>query len=278
MKRKREKNYSTGEFAQYFGISKDTLLYYDRIGLFSPKYIAPNGYRQYSASQISTFSILLSLREMNVSIQEIRQYLSEKSPERFSEIIGTQLHKLDLEIQRLEEIRQGFCQNAETIRDAQNAPLEQVIIQDLPEKYLVYHTSPFPLTNLDENRQTWWDACSDFIKKAGIPGIPYVGSYIDQNCLQSGRFNQVNRLFMWANHITDNTRPAGTYAVLYHKGSYDTLYASYTRLLQEIQKRQYRMISGAFEEYLLDDLEVNTPEEYVTKISVRVQSMESTGK
>ena len=82
MKRKREKNYSTGEFARYFGIPKDTLLYYDRIGLFSPEFIAPNGYRQYSASQIATFSILLSLREMDVSIQEIRQYLSEKSPER----------------------------------------------------------------------------------------------------------------------------------------------------------------------------------------------------
>ena len=119
MKRKREKNYSTGEFARYFGIPKDTLLYYDRIGLFSPEFIAPNGYRQYSASQIATFSILLSLREMDVSIQEIRQYLSEKSPERFSEIAGTQLRKLDLEIQKLEKIRQGFRRAARTIQEAQ---------------------------------------------------------------------------------------------------------------------------------------------------------------
>ena len=76
MKRKREKNYSTGEFAQYFGISKDTLLYYDRIGLFSPKYIAPNGYRQYSASQISTFSILLSVSYTHLDVykrQDIRR-------------------------------------------------------------------------------------------------------------------------------------------------------------------------------------------------------------
>ena len=273
MKRKREKNYSTGEFARYFGIPKDTLLYYDRIGLFSPEFIAPNGYRQYSASQIATFSILLSLREMDVSIQEIRQYLSEKSPERFSEIAGTQLRKLDLEIQKLEKIRQGFRRAARTIQEAQNAPLEQVLFRELPEACLVFHASPSLLTNLDENPQTWWDACSDFIRKTGIPGITYVGSYIGQNHLESGQFNQVDRLFMWTDRVTDSTRPAGTYAVLYHKGSYDTLHASYTHLLQEIRNRQYRMTSGAYEEYLLDELEVNTQEEYVTKISVRVESM-----
>ncbi len=208
---------------------------------------------------------------MDVSIQEIRQYLSEKSPERFSEIAGTQLRKLDLEIQKLEKIRQGFRRAARTIQEAQNAPLEQVLFRELPEACLVFHASPSLLTNLDENPQTWWDACSDFIRKTGIPGITYVGSYIGQNHLESGQFNQVDRLFMWTDRVTDSTRPAGTYAVLYHKGSYDTLHASYTHLLQEIRKRQYRMTSGAYEEYLLDELEVNTQEEYVTKISVRVE-------
>ena len=45
MKRKNEESYTTGEFARYFGIKKDTLLYYDKIGLFSPAGVRPNGYR-----------------------------------------------------------------------------------------------------------------------------------------------------------------------------------------------------------------------------------------
>lgn len=36
MSRKQEQFYTTGEFADYFNIKKDTLLYYDKIGLFSP--------------------------------------------------------------------------------------------------------------------------------------------------------------------------------------------------------------------------------------------------
>ena len=37
MQRKKEKYFTTGEFAKYFGIRKDTLFYYDRIGLFRPE-------------------------------------------------------------------------------------------------------------------------------------------------------------------------------------------------------------------------------------------------
>ena len=43
MQRKKEKYFTTGEFAAYFGIRKDTLFYYDRIGLFQPEGVGDNG-------------------------------------------------------------------------------------------------------------------------------------------------------------------------------------------------------------------------------------------
>ena len=33
-----KKNFSTGEFAKLCGVSKQTLIYYDKIGLFKPDY------------------------------------------------------------------------------------------------------------------------------------------------------------------------------------------------------------------------------------------------
>ena len=39
---------TTGEFAALMGVSKHTLFHYDDIGLFSPEYVAENGYRMYS--------------------------------------------------------------------------------------------------------------------------------------------------------------------------------------------------------------------------------------
>ncbi len=40
--------FTAGELATLFNIPKQTLLYYDRIGLLSPEFIAENGYRHYS--------------------------------------------------------------------------------------------------------------------------------------------------------------------------------------------------------------------------------------
>nr|WP_243686653.1 MerR family DNA-binding transcriptional regulator [Clostridioides difficile] len=44
-----EKQYfTTGEFAKLCGISKQTLIFYDKIGIFSPEYKDKNNYRYYS--------------------------------------------------------------------------------------------------------------------------------------------------------------------------------------------------------------------------------------
>ena len=40
--------YSVGEMAEYFGISRDTLRLYDKMGILSPMKNENNGYRVYS--------------------------------------------------------------------------------------------------------------------------------------------------------------------------------------------------------------------------------------
>ena len=72
MNYKKTATYSTGEFAAHFGIKKDTLFYYDKIGLFSPAGVRDNGYRYYTSAQIEPFRTLLSLRELNVPIKTLQ--------------------------------------------------------------------------------------------------------------------------------------------------------------------------------------------------------------
>ena len=43
--------FTAGELAAIFGVSKQTLLYYDRIDLLKPDFVADNGYRYYSIKQ-----------------------------------------------------------------------------------------------------------------------------------------------------------------------------------------------------------------------------------
>ena len=45
-----EDYFSIGELSRYQNISKQTLIFYDKLGLFQPAYVDPNnGYRYYTA-------------------------------------------------------------------------------------------------------------------------------------------------------------------------------------------------------------------------------------
>ena len=55
-----EDYFSIGELSSYQNISKQTLIFYDKIGLFRPAYVDPgNGYRYYSASQLDELDTIL---------------------------------------------------------------------------------------------------------------------------------------------------------------------------------------------------------------------------
>ncbi|MEL0969119.1 MerR family transcriptional regulator [Clostridioides difficile] len=76
-----EKQYfTTGEFAKLCGISKQTLIFYDKIGIFSPEYKDKNNYRYYSVYQYDTLDILQSLREIGMSLEEIKSIYKIELP------------------------------------------------------------------------------------------------------------------------------------------------------------------------------------------------------
>lgn len=52
-------HYTPQEFARLFHIDKQTLIYYDNQGIFSPAFRSEKGYRYYETAQILPFAELL---------------------------------------------------------------------------------------------------------------------------------------------------------------------------------------------------------------------------
>ena len=65
------------KFAQAVGTTRRTLLFYDQQGVFKPAKTTANGYRYYSYDQIYRMNFILSLRSLGLSIEEIKNYLSD---------------------------------------------------------------------------------------------------------------------------------------------------------------------------------------------------------
>ena len=78
---------SAGRFAALVGTTKETLFHYDEIELFVPKRRGTNGYRYYAMDQMETFDVIGMLRELGMPLAEIRNYLEQRSPEKFGVLL-----------------------------------------------------------------------------------------------------------------------------------------------------------------------------------------------
>ena len=93
--------YSSGEFAKLTGVNKRTLHYYNEIGLFRPEIIGENGYHYYTCFQFTELELILTLRKIGLSIDEIKDYSSRPSDESFTEMMTKKKKLIDESIEQL---------------------------------------------------------------------------------------------------------------------------------------------------------------------------------
>jgi DNA-binding transcriptional MerR regulator len=86
--------YRIGEFAELGGVSTKTLRFYDEIGLLRPSSVDPRTrYRFYRAQQLEELASILALKEIGVSLAEVRNLISNGRPKRERKEILTDLKK-----------------------------------------------------------------------------------------------------------------------------------------------------------------------------------------
>lgn len=111
----REFYYSTGEFARLNGVNKRTLHYYDEIGLFSPEHKGENGYRYYTCMQFEQLELILLLRRIGFSIQEIKTYTQSPSGRALEQLIQEKKADIDRSIQELMAAKAFLSRKAEKL-------------------------------------------------------------------------------------------------------------------------------------------------------------------
>ncbi|MCL1883495.1 MAG: MerR family transcriptional regulator [Defluviitaleaceae bacterium] len=132
--------YQIGEFAKICGVARSTLLYYAKIKLFEPDHIGENGYFYYSPSQIFMFESIITLRDMKVPLEEIKEYLSLQSPNRCMEVLEKNL-KIVVERRMHLEKLEGLISS--TLHETTEALKEEcdkfeIIKLEKDEAYFVY--------------------------------------------------------------------------------------------------------------------------------------------
>lgn len=72
--------YTTGEIARLCGVTVRTVQYYDRRGILVPSELSEGGRRLYSEDDVKRLKIICFLRDLGLSIDQVKQLLSEEDP------------------------------------------------------------------------------------------------------------------------------------------------------------------------------------------------------
>ena len=125
-----------GQFAALHEINKKTLMWYDETGLFRPAVVKENGYRYYTYYQSSTLETILMLRELGVSVSEIKEFMEKRSAEKLENLLGEKMAELDRNILHLKEIRKVLVRQRKDLTDLINIDLSEIKIINKEEQYL----------------------------------------------------------------------------------------------------------------------------------------------
>ncbi len=259
--------YSTGAFAKMNGINKRTLHYYDDIGLFSPEYKADNGYRYYTCFQTAQLEMILILRSVGLSIDEIRQYTQNPSGESFENMVRERKELLDRSLRQLMEVRQFLQRKVEKLSlgaTARHGSIERIV---LPEQQMLLSDSISGSYDSGD-----FSIAADFSQrlKALFGLYDNFGSRISVDSIMKKEYSNYDCFFTAGGEkegYWDEIRPGGTFLRTYCIGRWETIPEVYQMLCSYARDNQLELYGYAYEEGL-NEMSLKNREDYITMITV----------
>lgn len=261
--------FSIGEVSKYQHISKQTLIYYDRIGLFSPAYVDPNtGYRYYSAAQIDYLDTILIMKKIGFSLHEIKEHMRNYNSDSSLILFKKQLSVIEEKIKELCLIQSRVRHRCEQMEHARSYHEDEVIIEEVQDQYLLTQTVQMPYS-LKEISIATKKCFADAFEKQ-LPVFFQSGVIVPLNRIKENRFTEASHAFLPIEKTdrADNIKflPSGKCVCIYHIGDYLSIGHSYKKLLDYCEKHSLQIISDSYEFCINDYLTSHDENEYITKI------------
>lgn len=272
------KLFTTGEFAEICGVKKQTLFHYDEIGLLKPDYKKDNGYRYYSLQQVETFSVIEMLKEIDMSLAEIKHFLEIKSPAKTIALLAEKEAMMAEKIAKLKQIKQIIHNKKIQIESALTLDFDRIEVQYCTAYQ--YILSP-EVTQYSEKLIS--KLIMNFINNAKQKGIDQghpIGVILPSSAILRDDYEKFTHFCLRIDHHSKDAaneekihiRPAGNYVVAYHKGSYLHIHETYLKIKAYLATTNYQITGNSIEEYLLDEVSVNGLDNYVTRIMIEVSA------
>ncbi|MGN1378861.1 MAG: MerR family transcriptional regulator [Bacilli bacterium] len=266
--------FKIGDFSKMCKVTIKALRYYENIDLIKPTYIdKSNGYRYYESYQLLEISRIISLKQIGLSIDEIKRIIKENEP--IDNILKNKKEKLQ------KTINEYNYQLSKINYLLEEKDMKEEIFEKIIPAYYVYYKEGV----LKDYSET-----SEFIQQSGIeclklnPNIKCVEpdycfvNYLDKEYKDANikiRYAQAvikeNEPFKENNSIKFMEIPETKCICIYHKGSYNELGVSYGKIMKYIEDNKLEIIDYPRECYIDGIWNKENIEDWLTEIQVPIK-------
>lgn len=271
---KAKSHFTIGEFAQLFGISKQTLFYYERNKIFVPRFIEDNGYRYYSLDQYFVFEIIITLRKLGVSLKDISNYVNNRNTDTLQRLLAGKVLEYELQIDLLQRNKHNLHVTMERLKQAKAIKSNRITLENCAEEYYVANDFSSAPGSMKEQIKLVAEHNLPFAKSE-ILNEYHMGYILAQKDLLAENPLAVTQIFTQVSHPDEHTkvliRPGGLYAKITTPDGYHANYKiAIKKLLDFIKLNNLEIIGDAYIIQLRNYWSTANPKEYVKQIAIQV--------
>lgn len=263
--------YKIGEISKIYGIGRDSLMYYEDIGILKP-FRDKNGYRMYKLSDIRRLNLIKELRSLNFPMKKIKEYLDDRNIESTKEILNKEIILIDEKIEELLSYKQNIMKRLDTI----NYELRNLKLYEIDLVYINKRKALELNANITKDEEFDFliqKLQKDYENRFTILGNNNIGSSFCLDKIKQGMYNEFKSVFCFLEdeeEIYNIIFNEGYYLTLTYKEKYKNNKHYINKMFKYIEEKGYKIISDPIEIYKIDIHETEDINEFITEIQIPV--------
>ncbi len=263
------KKLKIGDISKYYGLSLDSIRYYERIGLIDPKRLE-NNYREYSYDDLWKLNIIKELRLLNFPFSKIAQYLNNRTLSKTKSLFEEEISVIEDNIRNLKLLQDSLTRSLSIIKELDQKQIDDsVSVKTFDERRCLLLADTIQgIEQIDFYFRRLQLKSNDM--------IPLVGDKTLCIFMPAQMLENENNFYSNVCSFHPNAKeydfilPKGNYLSVLYRGHHrqSRLYAKH--LIEYAQKHNYTLTTESFEICHIDIHETELREEYVTEIQIGI--------
>ena len=259
-----KRSYTISEISKLYNIGKDSLRYYEKLGILCPKR-AENGYRLYTTHDIYRLNVIKDMRSLGFSMQQIQQYLDQRSVDNSIDMFKKEIGLIDQKIEQLQSMKEKAEQCLFELEKSKSLTFNCFEIIDMPVRKCVTLKESFQdeddvdflLTKLSSRYESALFSvgnCNTGLI-ADLENEKYISVIIMGDTLTEAEY-------IW---------PEGKYLVFNVHGKMNLGFGHMKEMKKFLADHGMRYDSHALELFIIDSHETADEEEFISQFQIRLE-------